>query len=93
MTSSDEQHSQDDEVFTQIQPQITTVTNTNAKFPYLKKGEYDIWAMKMQNFITVIFSTAIGTWDLIEAQNNQQSDLSSLLQTSLDPNHFPLTEG
>ncbi|GJR77615.1 hypothetical protein Tco_0089980 [Tanacetum coccineum] len=39
MTSSDEQHSQDDEVFTQIQPQITTVTNTNAKFPYLKKGD------------------------------------------------------
>ncbi|GJR77427.1 hypothetical protein Tco_0089792 [Tanacetum coccineum] len=39
MTSSDEQHSQDDEVFTQIQPQITTVTNTKAKFPYLKKAE------------------------------------------------------
>ncbi|GJS08821.1 hypothetical protein Tco_0365617 [Tanacetum coccineum] len=39
MTSSDEQHSQDDELFTQIQPQITTVTNTNSKFPYLKKAE------------------------------------------------------
>nr|GEV87605.1 xylulose kinase-1 [Tanacetum cinerariifolium] len=33
-------------------PQITTVTNISAKFPYLKKGEYDIWAMKMQNFIS-----------------------------------------
>nr|GEZ99464.1 xylulose kinase-1 [Tanacetum cinerariifolium] len=32
-------------------PQITIVTNISAKFPYLKKGEYDIWAMKMQNFI------------------------------------------
>ncbi|GKA74659.1 ribonuclease H-like domain-containing protein, partial [Tanacetum coccineum] len=29
----------DDEVFTQIQPQITTVTNTNAKFPYLKRPQ------------------------------------------------------
>ncbi|GJX29607.1 putative ribonuclease H-like domain-containing protein [Tanacetum coccineum] len=38
MTTSDEQHSQYDEVFTQIQPQITIVTNTNAKFPYLKKA-------------------------------------------------------
>nr|GEX42182.1 hypothetical protein [Tanacetum cinerariifolium] len=32
--------------------QITTVTNISTKFPYLKKGEYDIWAMKMQNFIS-----------------------------------------
>nr|GEZ09372.1 putative ribonuclease H-like domain-containing protein [Tanacetum cinerariifolium] len=35
-----------------VVPQITTVTNIFAKFPYLKKGEYDIWAMKMQNFIS-----------------------------------------
>nr|GEZ21330.1 xylulose kinase-1 [Tanacetum cinerariifolium] len=33
-------------------PQITIVTNISAKFPYLKKEEYDIWAMKMQNFIS-----------------------------------------
>ena len=25
------------------------LTNTNAKFPYLKKDEYELWAMKMQN--------------------------------------------
>ena len=28
------------------------LSNTNAKFPYLKKGEYELWAMKMQNWIT-----------------------------------------
>nr|GEZ96895.1 ribonuclease H-like domain-containing protein [Tanacetum cinerariifolium] len=33
-------------------PQIITVTNIYTKFPYLKKGEYDIWAMKMNNFIS-----------------------------------------
>nr|GEW88431.1 ribonuclease H-like domain, reverse transcriptase, RNA-dependent DNA polymerase [Tanacetum cinerariifolium] len=33
-------------------PQITTVTSLSAKFPYLKKGEYDIWVVKMQNYIS-----------------------------------------
>ncbi|GKG19939.1 hypothetical protein Tco_0379740, partial [Tanacetum coccineum] len=36
-----------------IQPQIiTTVLNNNAKFPYLKKYEYEAWAMKMEYWIT-----------------------------------------
>ncbi|GJZ08241.1 putative ribonuclease H-like domain-containing protein, partial [Tanacetum coccineum] len=36
-----------------IQPQIiTTVLNNNAKFPYLKKDEYEVWAMKMEYWIT-----------------------------------------
>nr|GFB54183.1 ribonuclease H-like domain, reverse transcriptase, RNA-dependent DNA polymerase [Tanacetum cinerariifolium] len=36
-----------------IQPQIiTTVSNNNAKFPYLKKDEYEDWAMKMEYWIT-----------------------------------------
>ncbi|GJZ44170.1 hypothetical protein Tco_0591425 [Tanacetum coccineum] len=36
-----------------IQPQIiTTVSNNNAKFPYLKKDEYKVWAMKMEYWIT-----------------------------------------
>ncbi|GKD69110.1 hypothetical protein Tco_1323200, partial [Tanacetum coccineum] len=36
-----------------IQPQIiTTVSNNNAKFPYLKKDEYEVWAMKMECWIT-----------------------------------------
>ncbi|GJY62748.1 hypothetical protein Tco_0464208 [Tanacetum coccineum] len=69
MTSSDEQHSQDDEVFTQIQPQITTVTNTNAKFPYLKKGEYDIWAMKMQNYIT---NSDLPCWNIVLNRNSRK---------------------
>nr|GEW34396.1 retrovirus-related Pol polyprotein from transposon TNT 1-94 [Tanacetum cinerariifolium] len=36
-----------------IQPQIiTTVSNNNAKFPYFKKDEYDVWDMKMEYWIT-----------------------------------------
>nr|GEY46133.1 hypothetical protein [Tanacetum cinerariifolium] len=36
-----------------IQPQIiTTVSNNNAKFPYLKTNEYEVWAMKMEYWIT-----------------------------------------
>nr|GFC08981.1 ribonuclease H-like domain, reverse transcriptase, RNA-dependent DNA polymerase [Tanacetum cinerariifolium] len=36
-----------------IQPQIiTTISNNNAKFPYLKKDEYEVWAMKMEYWIT-----------------------------------------
>nr|GEZ62263.1 hypothetical protein [Tanacetum cinerariifolium] len=36
-----------------IQPQIiTTVTNNNAKFLYLKKDEYEVWAIKIEYWIT-----------------------------------------
>nr|GEV31403.1 ribonuclease H-like domain-containing protein [Tanacetum cinerariifolium] len=36
-----------------IQPHIiTTVSNNKAKFPYLKKDEYEVWAMKMEYWIT-----------------------------------------
>ena len=33
--------------------QQLTLTNSNAKFPYLKNAEeYELWSMKMQNWIT-----------------------------------------
>nr|GEX31037.1 ribonuclease H-like domain-containing protein [Tanacetum cinerariifolium]GEX31038.1 ribonuclease H-like domain-containing protein [Tanacetum cinerariifolium] len=51
-------------------PQITTVTNISAKFPYLKKGEYDIWAMKMQNFIS---SSDLLCWNIILKGNSAKS--------------------
>nr|GEU37893.1 retrovirus-related Pol polyprotein from transposon TNT 1-94 [Tanacetum cinerariifolium] len=36
-----------------IQPQINaTISNNNAKFPYLKKDGYEVWAMKMEYWIT-----------------------------------------
>nr|GEW91525.1 putative ribonuclease H-like domain-containing protein [Tanacetum cinerariifolium] len=51
-------------------PQITTVINISAKFPYLKKGEYDIWAMKMQNFIS---SSNLLCWNIILKGNSAKS--------------------
>nr|GEV39926.1 ribonuclease H-like domain-containing protein [Tanacetum cinerariifolium] len=48
-------------------PQITTVTNISAKFPCLKKGEYDIWAMKMQNFI---YSSDLLCWNIVLKGNS-----------------------
>nr|GEV09896.1 ribonuclease H-like domain-containing protein [Tanacetum cinerariifolium] len=51
-------------------PQITTVTNSSAKFPYLKKGEYDIWAMKMQNFIS---SSDLLCWNIVLKGNSAKS--------------------
>nr|GEX50593.1 putative ribonuclease H-like domain-containing protein [Tanacetum cinerariifolium] len=51
-------------------PQIITVTNIFAKFPYLKKGEYDIWAMKMQNFIS---SSDLLCWNIVLKGNSAKS--------------------
>nr|GEV89449.1 ribonuclease H-like domain-containing protein [Tanacetum cinerariifolium] len=53
-----------------VVPQITTVTNISAKLTYLKKGEYDIWAMKMQNFIS---SSDLLCWNIILKGNSAKS--------------------
>nr|GEZ13642.1 ribonuclease H-like domain-containing protein [Tanacetum cinerariifolium] len=53
-----------------VVPQVTTVTNISAKFPYLKKGEYDIWARKMQNFIS---SSDLLCWNIVLKGNSAKS--------------------
>ncbi|GJX50639.1 putative ribonuclease H-like domain-containing protein [Tanacetum coccineum] len=51
-----------------IQPQIiTTVSNNNAKFPYLKKDEYEVWAMKMEYWIT---NNDMNIWKVSQNGNN-----------------------
>ncbi|GJY50954.1 putative ribonuclease H-like domain-containing protein [Tanacetum coccineum] len=51
-----------------IQPQIiTTVSNNNAKFPYLKKDEYEVWAMKMEYWIT---NNDTNIWKVIQNGNS-----------------------
>nr|GFA48381.1 hypothetical protein [Tanacetum cinerariifolium] len=53
-----------------IQPQIiTTVLNNNAKFPYLKKDEYEVWAMKMEYWIT---NNDMNIWKVIQNVNNMK---------------------
>ncbi|GKC77759.1 hypothetical protein Tco_1128533, partial [Tanacetum coccineum] len=51
-----------------IQPQIiTTVSNNNAKFPYLKKDEYEVWAMKMEYWI---INNDMNIWKVIQNGNS-----------------------
>nr|GEV68743.1 hypothetical protein [Tanacetum cinerariifolium] len=53
-----------------IQPHIiTTVSNNNAKFPYLKKDEYEVWAMKMEYWIT---NNDMNIWKVIQNGNNMK---------------------
>ncbi|GJX99428.1 ribonuclease H-like domain-containing protein [Tanacetum coccineum] len=54
------------EVVNHTLPQVTTVNNI-AKFPYLKVGEYDVWAMKMQNYIS---STDLQCWNIVMKGNH-----------------------
>ncbi|GKA93707.1 hypothetical protein Tco_0815693 [Tanacetum coccineum] len=46
---------------------ITTVSNNNAKFPYLKKDEYEVWAMKMEYWI---INNDMNIWKVIQNGNN-----------------------
>nr|GEX22587.1 hypothetical protein [Tanacetum cinerariifolium] len=51
-----------------IQPQIiTTVSNHNAKFSYFKKDEYEVWAMKMEYWIT---NNDMNIWKVIQNGNS-----------------------
>nr|GEX22817.1 ribonuclease H-like domain-containing protein [Tanacetum cinerariifolium] len=51
-----------------IQPQIiTTVSNNNAKFPFLKKDEYEVWAMKIEYWIT---NNDMNIWKVIQNGNS-----------------------
>nr|GEV50297.1 putative ribonuclease H-like domain-containing protein [Tanacetum cinerariifolium] len=51
-----------------IQPQIiTTVLNKNAMFPYLKNDEYEVWAIKMEYWIT---NNDMNIWKVIQNGNN-----------------------
>nr|GEU32854.1 hypothetical protein [Tanacetum cinerariifolium] len=51
-----------------IQPQIiTTISNNNAKFSYLKKDEYEVWAMKMEYWIT---NNDMNIWKVIQNGNS-----------------------
>ena len=40
----------------------TTVSSSNAKFPYLKKEEYETWAMKMEYWI---MNTDHNLWNIV----------------------------
>nr|GEZ78375.1 hypothetical protein [Tanacetum cinerariifolium] len=72
-----------------VVPQITTITNISAKFPYLKNGEYDIWAMKMQNFIS---SSDLLCWNIVlkgnsaKSQKNTNRDIGNAIKARFGGN-------
>ncbi|GKD39910.1 putative ribonuclease H-like domain-containing protein, partial [Tanacetum coccineum] len=47
----------------------TTVSNNNAKFPYLKKDEYETWAMKMEYWI---MNSDHNLWNIVLNGNNRK---------------------
>nr|GEZ63539.1 xylulose kinase-1 [Tanacetum cinerariifolium] len=49
---------------------IATLSSNNAKFPYLKKDEYETWAMKMEYWI---MNTDHNLWKIILNGNNKKS--------------------
>nr|GEV09781.1 hypothetical protein [Tanacetum cinerariifolium] len=72
-------------------PEITTITNISAKSPYLKKGEYDIWAMKMQNFIS---SSDLLCWNIVLKGNKEHQQVQreekdrTILLSALSDEHM-----
>nr|GEW59199.1 ribonuclease H-like domain-containing protein [Tanacetum cinerariifolium] len=74
MSDHEDETKTEDNSHSKIVPQITIVTNITAKFPYLKKGEYDIWAMKMQNFIS---SSDLLCWNIVLKGNSAKSMITN----------------
>nr|GEY57886.1 ribonuclease H-like domain-containing protein [Tanacetum cinerariifolium] len=70
MSDHEEETINEENAHPKVIPHITTVTNISAKFPYLKKEEYDIWAMKMQNFIS---SSDLLCWNIVLKGNSAKS--------------------
>ncbi|GJZ42374.1 hypothetical protein Tco_0589260 [Tanacetum coccineum] len=50
----------------------TTVSNNNAKFPYLKKEEYETWAIKMEYWI---MNSDHNLWNIVLNRNNDARDI------------------
>nr|GEV27932.1 reverse transcriptase domain-containing protein [Tanacetum cinerariifolium] len=69
-----------------IQPQIiTTVSNKIAKFPYLKKDEYEVWAMKMKYWIT---NNDMNMWkrNTLQFRGNQRQELPCFIKARFGGN-------
>ena len=67
--------SEDSNNNTTLALQQLSLTNSNAKFPYLKPDRYEVWAMQMQNWITNI---DWNLWEIVKKGNSPK-------QTSVSP--------
>ncbi|GKA29178.1 hypothetical protein Tco_0715423 [Tanacetum coccineum] len=65
--SPNSQNTQSQQQFQQYH--TTTVSNNNAKFPYLKKDEYETWAMKMEYWI---MNSDHNLWNIVLNGNSRK---------------------
>ncbi|GJZ70180.1 ribonuclease H-like domain-containing protein [Tanacetum coccineum] len=65
--SQTSQNTQSQQQFQQYH--TTTVSNNNAKFPYLKKDEYETWAMKMEYWI---MNSDHNLWNIVLNGNSRK---------------------
>ncbi|GJV65958.1 putative ribonuclease H-like domain-containing protein [Tanacetum coccineum] len=61
-------------------PTQTPHTMSTIKLPILKKGEYDIWAMKMEHYLA---HTDYPIWEVIQKGNGPMSPLKMQIRSSL----------
>ncbi|GJR46151.1 hypothetical protein Tco_1314254 [Tanacetum coccineum] len=77
--SQTSQNTQSQQQFQQYH--TTTVSNNNAKFPYLKKDEYETWAMKMEYWI---MNSDHNLWNIVLNGKQETKARTILLQSSLE---------
>ncbi|GJU08853.1 putative ribonuclease H-like domain-containing protein [Tanacetum coccineum] len=63
----------------------TTVSNNNAKFPYLKKEEYETWAMKMEYWI---MNSDHNLWNIEHIAVQREPKARTILLQSLLEDHM-----
>ncbi|GJY01574.1 hypothetical protein Tco_0359726 [Tanacetum coccineum] len=63
----------------------TTVSNNNAKFPYLKKDEYETWAMKMEYWI---MNSDHNLWNIENIAIQRETKARTILLQSLPEDHM-----
>ncbi|GJW63269.1 hypothetical protein Tco_0115153 [Tanacetum coccineum] len=68
--------------------QTATISANNAKFPYLEKEKYEIWAMKMEYWIQ---NADHNLWRIVQQGNSpkRENKVRTLLLQALPEDHMP----
>ncbi|GJW80900.1 hypothetical protein Tco_0144875 [Tanacetum coccineum] len=74
----------------QTPTQQTPQTVSTIKLPILKKGEYDIWAMKIEHYLA---HTDYPIWEVIQNGNGPVEDLDAVYQLVMDKYQDEMPEG
>ncbi|GKB33027.1 hypothetical protein Tco_0872428 [Tanacetum coccineum] len=69
----------------QTQPQQVPHTMSTVKLPLLKKGEYDIWAMKMEHYLA---HTDYPIWEVIQKERERERKARTTLLMTIPEDHL-----